>query len=30
LAAGMTRAQLLAAIDRHILRASSIVGRYSR
>jgi len=30
LPAGMTRAQLLAAIDRHILRASSIVGRYSR
>jgi hypothetical protein len=30
LAAGMTRAELLAALDKHILRASSIVGRVAR
>jgi hypothetical protein len=30
LAAGMTRADLLATIDHHILRASSIVGRFAR
>jgi len=30
LATGMTRAELLAALDKHILRASSIVGRVVR
>jgi Raf kinase inhibitor-like YbhB/YbcL family protein len=30
LPAGMTRAELLAAIDKHVLRASSIVGRVGR
>jgi len=30
LATGMTRADLLAAMDKHILRASSIVGRVQR
>ena len=30
LAPGMTRAELLAAMDKHVLRASSIVGRLAR
>ena len=30
LAPGMTRAELLAALDKHVLRASSIVGRLAR
>jgi hypothetical protein len=30
LAVGMTRTDLLAAMDKHILRASSIVGRVQR
>jgi phosphatidylethanolamine-binding protein (PEBP) family uncharacterized protein len=30
IAAGMSRAELLVAIENHILRASSIVGRFAR